>query len=56
MVTKKIKPTGRDISDVRASMQKSFIEANGRLLSEEEVIQLVDGIREDLKKRESSKP
>ena len=49
-MSKPLKPTNRDISDVIDSMQKSFIEANGRLLTEEESVKLVDEIRKQLKK------
>ncbi len=48
-MSKKLKPTDRNISEVIDSMQKSFIEANGRLLTEEESVKLVDEIRKQLR-------
>lgn len=41
--------TNRPIADVLESMQKTFIDQNGKLLTEEAVI-LVDEIRAELKK------
>ncbi|MBR1740627.1 MAG: hypothetical protein IJ733_01930 [Lachnospiraceae bacterium] len=42
--------TNRPITEVIESMQKTFIAKNGKLLTEEEVVILVDEIRAELKK------
>ena len=44
-----VNSTNRDISEVITSMQQTFINEYGRLLSEEEAIRYVDNIRRDLR-------
>ena len=41
-MTKKLKPTKRSMSEVIASMQKSFLKTYKNLLTEEEAIEYVD--------------
>lgn len=45
------KRSKRTIAEVLESMQKSFIEANGSLLTEEEAVEYVDRIRADLREK-----
>jgi len=45
------KRSQRTMAEVLESMQKSFLEAHGSLLTEEEAIEYVDKIRADLRRR-----
>ena len=47
----KFKRSKRTTSEVLKSMQKTFIETNGFLLTEEEAIRVVDMIREERVKK-----
>lgn len=44
-----MEPSGRPIEEVLSSARREFIEKNGRLYTTEEVIQLVDEIRKELR-------
>ena len=50
-MTKKFKPTKRNMVEVIESMQKSFLENNPSLLTEEEAVKCVDDIRAELRKK-----
>ena len=50
-MTKKLKPTKRSMSEVIASMQKSFLKTYKNLLTEEEAIEYVDRIRTELREK-----
>lgn len=52
--SKGIKPSDRPIKDVLADARKEFLEKEGRLYTEEEVAQLVDNIRKELRQKENS--
>jgi len=48
---KKLKPTNRTLAEIADDERKITRKAYGRLLTEEEVIQMVDEAREDLRKK-----
>lgn len=50
--SKGVKLSGRPIEDVLADARKEFLEKEGRLYSTEEVIQLVNNIRKELRQKE----
>lgn len=50
--SKGIKPTERSLSETMESMRNTTIEENGRLLTEEEAIQITDEIRDELREKE----
>lgn len=46
-----IEPSGRPIKDVLDNARREFLEKEGRLYSTEEVVQLVDDIRKELREK-----
>lgn len=46
-----IKPSGRPIKDVLDNARKEFLEKEGRLYTTEEVVQLVEDIRKEIREK-----